>query len=170
MEAKIQALLSTLKQSAKELNELGLNPGATAAQIQQVEEVTGQALPNDFKLFLQHINGQQPQSHWFLLDEVKLLSCDEIIEEWTEGQEYAEDTAEYYDEFHFDDKIRCTIYHASRIPFASQEGFGFMAIDYAPGPNGKVGQVIYLVNECDFIVIADSFSAFVDWCIEHQKN
>jgi cell wall assembly regulator SMI1 len=45
-----------------------------------------------------------------------------------------------------------------------------MAIDNDPGPSGKVGQVIYLVNECDFEVIADSSTELLDWRIDKQKN
>jgi cell wall assembly regulator SMI1 len=74
MEEKIQALISLLKQSVKNKDKLGLNPGATDQEIDKIEDVSGQSIPNDLKVFLKHINGQQPFAHWFIRDQVNLLS------------------------------------------------------------------------------------------------
>jgi len=170
MISKINTFIKIIQENGYSFSELGFSEGASKEEIYNIEKITGQIIPNDFKLFLSKINGQFNENFYFLPDQVKLLSCQEIIDEWTQEQDFAADTAEFYDEFQFDDKIRCTIYHSTRIPFAMQEGFGILFIDNAPAPNGKIGQIIYLINECDFVVLADSFYEFIEKYIENMQN
>jgi len=103
-----------------------------------------------------------------LPEQVKLLSCKEIIRLWNYQQEYASD--DYYDEFHDKNRVRGMIEHKTRIPIAEQEDGGFISIDNDPGPKGTKGQIIFLVDECEFIVLADSFKEFISSYIKGMKN
>ena len=170
MKDKIETFISLITASGHEISELGFSSGASSKEINNIEQVTGQKLPDELKLFLTIINGQETDDFYFLPDQTILLSCDGIIEEWQQGQEYADDTDEFYNEFQCDDKIRCTIYHKTRIPFACQEGAGILCIDNDPGPNGKVGQIIYLIDECSFIVLADSFKEFIELYVDRMQK
>lgn len=53
----------------------------------------------------------------------------------------------------------------SRLPFAKTGTGNFLAFDFAPGPEGKIGQVITVGRDVDIIaVVADDFTSFVRWC------
>lgn len=170
MKNEIEIFIDLIQLSGYSLSELGFSPGASNEEIKAIETVTGQVIPDELKLFLSYINGQNTVDFYFLPDQVRLFSCQEIIDEWNEEQVYAPDTEEFYNQFHYEDKIRNTIYHSTRVPFASQEGFGIVCIDNDPGPRGKAGQIIYLINECDFIVLADSFKEFISFYIECMRK
>lgn len=170
MISKIDTFIKIIQKNGYSLLELGFSEGASKEEIDNIEKITGQIIPDDLRQFLSKINGQFNENFYFLPDQVKLLSCQEIIEEWTQEKDYADDTADFYNEFQFEDKVRCTIYHQTRIPIAMQEGFGIFYIDYDPGPNGTTGQIIYLVNEYDFVVLADSFGEFIQKYIENMQN
>jgi cell wall assembly regulator SMI1 len=43
-------------------------------------------------------------------------------------------------------------------------------LDFDPGPNGRIGQVIFLINECDFVVIAPGFKDFLNTYNELMKS
>lgn len=158
MEEQIVKIMEIINGCGYDLPGLGFSNGTSSAEISMLENVTGQTLSDDFKLFLSYINGQANDSIFFLPDQTSLFSVEEIIGAWKAEQECAYETEEFYNNFEQDDKIRCTVFHKSRIAFGGQDGLGTIYIDNDPGPNGKVGQVIYLVTECSFVLLADSFS------------
>jgi cell wall assembly regulator SMI1 len=161
MKKEIENFIELIEKSGYSIEKLGFSKGADESQISKIESVIKQTLPEDFKLFLSYINGQRNENFFFLPEQVKLLSCKEIISGWKEEDEYAEDSDEFYNDFQNDDKIRGSVFLKSRIPIAAQEDGGKIYIDNDPGPKGKVGQIIFLVDECDFIVLADSFREFI---------
>lgn len=158
----IDSLLQFFQASGHTFQELGLNEGATSEEIYAIEKTTGYALPESFKLWLSKVNGQDHGTLRFLPDHVTMISCAEIIQQWKAERDYDADTAEFYDEYQDKDRIRQTILHPSRIPIANQDGAWSIYIDNDPGPEGTVGQLIYIVNECDYIVLAESFDAFLN--------
>ncbi len=168
MKDKIEKFISMIQSFGHSMAELGFSEGASEKEIKQIETKTKQVLSDDFKLFLTYFNGQKNDDFYFLPDQVKLLSASEIIDEWTINLDYVND--EFYNEFQDNDRIRDTICSITRIPIALQEGFGVLCIDNDPGPKGKVGQLIFLVDECNFIVLADSFSHLIDLYIENIEN
>ncbi len=170
MKEQIKKFIDLIQSNGHTLDELGFSTGASETEIETIETETGQTLPDELKQFLSTINGQNNEDFYFLPDQVRLFSCEEIIDEWKQEQEYADDSTEFYDQYQNDDKIRCTIYHKSRVPFAGQEGFGIVCIDNDPGPKGKKGQIIYLIDECDFIVLADSFNELINLYIDRMQK
>lgn len=68
--------------------------------------------------------------------------------------------------------IKLDVLYILRQEFLSldKEGLGVICDDNDPGPNGKIGQIIYLINECDFIVLADSFREFIDLYIDRNAK
>jgi cell wall assembly regulator SMI1 len=93
-----------------------------------------------------------------------ILSCEMIVKEWHFWvglyEKYGQD--EFSHETYFQDKIRNIIYHPKRLIIAEQEGIAIMALDGIPGPQGTPGQVILDVDECTFIVGADSWTRFLE--------
>jgi cell wall assembly regulator SMI1 len=151
------------------LSDLGFLEGASDEQIDEVEKLIKQTLPDDFKLFLKNINGQLSDKLYFLPDQALLFSCEEIITEYNGQSEYFEDTLEFYNKYQYKDKIRCTVWSESRVPIAGRDGY-YLFLDFDPGPNGRIGQVIFLINECDFVVIAPGFKDFLNTYNELMKS
>lgn len=76
-----------------------------------------------------------------------------------------------YDENHWtsypQDTICRTVYSERWFPFGSDFCGNYLGVDFAPGPNGKLGQVIIFGRDIDErVVIADSLLKFERWLIE----
>lgn len=143
---------------------LALRPGASEAEIARVEAALGQRLPDDLRASLLIHDGEDWQQgiRW-LLDGMVWLPVAGILTSWQEQQTYyarwGED--EYVNDYQDEDRIRNVIFHPRRIPIAEQEGVCGLWLDFTPGPSGIVGQVIMDITECDFIVLAPTFRAFL---------
>ncbi len=140
--------------------DLGFLEGAPDKQMNEVESVIKRPLPDDFRLFLKNINGQLSDNFYFLPDQALLFSCDEIVAEYKDQMHFFADTSEFYNIYQFNDKIRCTVWSESRVPIAGRDDY-YLFLDFDPGPNGTEGQVIFLINECEFVVLAPDFSGFI---------
>ncbi len=159
--------------------ELGFNEGASQEELQNLEseirkecqesttELPFDAL-NDLKEMLSVSSGQDER---FRLWGGPFLNVKEILEEYP-GVLYddEEEEEEFYNEFQDDDKIRCLIFHHSRIPFSSDPGIIHFLLDFDPAPEGKVGQVIWNISECDYEVLADSLKEFFQLLNKGLKN
>lgn len=165
----IELFIRNIESFGQSLSELGFSKGASEEQIKEVEKIIKRSLPEDFKLFLKEINGQKSDKLYLLPDEALLFSCDEIISEYKEQSDFFEDSIEFYNEFQDLDKIRCTFLSESRIPIAGRDGY-FLFLDFDPVPNGTIGQVIFLINECDFVVLASNFNDFLYKYNDLMKN
>jgi cell wall assembly regulator SMI1 len=159
--SNIEQFIKNIESFGNSLSDLGFQQGAKSDQINEVERVIKRKLPLAFQMFLKRINGQYSDKFYFLPDEALLFSCEEIIAEYNLQMEYFEDTIEFYNVYQFNDKIRRTVWSESRIPIAGRDGY-YLFLDFDPGPNGSVGQIIFLINECDFVVLATDFSNFID--------
>ncbi len=99
----------------------------------------------------------------WLPDGMVLLSVAQILARWHEQQTYyarwGED--EYVDDYQDAGRIRNVIFHPQRIPIAEQGGVCGLWLDFTQGPEGVAGQVIMDITECDFIVLAPTFRAFL---------
>jgi cell wall assembly regulator SMI1 len=143
------------------LADLGFSDGATKEQIIELENELNRTLPDEFKQFIKRVNGQVSDKFYFLPDQALLFSTQDIISEYKSLLEYVDDTIEFYDEYQFKDKVRCPVWSESRIPIAGNDGY-YLFLDYDPGPNGNIGQVIFLTNECDYVVLSPTFKDFID--------
>lgn len=146
---------------------VALRPGATGAEIAAAEAALGLPLPADLRASLQIHDGEDWQQwrqciRWMIHDTF-LLSLDEILSHWNLQQTYyAQWGEEFGDEYQDEDRIRNVIFHPRRIPIAMNldEESGLW-LDFTPGPAGVAGQVIMDITECEFIVLASTFHAFL---------
>jgi len=157
----VEQFINNISGFGQTFSDLGLIEGATNKQIDAIEKVVKRQLPETFREFLQKINGQRNDNFYFLPDQALLLSCEEIIIEYVEQSEFFEDTIEFYNDYQFDDKIRCTVWSETRVPIAGRDGY-FLFIDFDPAPNGTYGQIIFLIDECGFVVLSPNFDDFLD--------
>tara|TARA_R110000868_G_C10669168_1_gene746452 strand:+ start:65 stop:691 length:627 start_codon:yes stop_codon:yes gene_type:complete len=164
-----ELFIRNIESFGQSISDFDFSVGASDAQIDKVEKLIKRTFPHDFKLFLKKINGQKSDKLLFLPDEALLFSCEEIINEYKLFSDYFEDSIEFYNQYQDNGKIRRTVYSESRVPFAGRDGY-YLFLDFDPGPNGKIGQIIFLINECDLIVLAESFTDFIKSYNEHLKN
>ncbi len=160
MEALLLKFKNLIEENGVTMAELGFAPGASDDEIHAVETITQQMLPADAKYFLSKINGQKTNNFHFLIDEVKLLSCEKIIAAWIKRKENWEKSAEINDGYNHKVKNKSFGYK-SRIPFASEDGNGMICIDNSHEKGSVKCQIIFMFNEYNHIVLADSFKGFI---------
>ncbi|GIZ14434.1 SMI1/KNR4 family protein [Capnocytophaga catalasegens] len=140
-----------------------LNPPATDAEIEQLENEIGITLPQSFKDYLKVFNGQQHNNYEHLmLGYNAFLSVDEIIKWWHIQMDLFADEEPI--EHLVENKIQPVIWDKNWLPFTNYEGSAMLILDFNAGKNGTNGQVFTyfsgMDSEVDEIVIADSFAVF----------
>lgn len=160
------------KEKGKTMADLGFKDGVSEEDISKLEMHLGKDLPEDFKEFLQIYNGQKDKTFNWLPDNLKLFGLDEISKSWDHELSIMPMIGERaFFTYHFQDKIKSLIFHHDRIPIAEfEEGSCNIFIDNIPGPKGKEGQLIFNVNECDFIVLADNFKDLISFYVKLLEN
>jgi len=148
---------------------VALRPGAEEAEIVRLEQVLELRLPADLRTSLQIHNGEDGRQGIRWLPDMLLLPIAGILAHWNTQQSYyarwGED--EYADDAQDGGRIRNVIFHPRRIPLAMRlDEEGGLWLDFTPGPEGMPGQVIMDITECDFIVLAPNFRAFLVRYIE----
>ncbi len=153
----------------REGESLRLRKGNTEAEIAKAEKLMNLKFPNDFRKYLLTHNGQEDgrnRGPWLL------GSLAEIIEQWKYEREVEEEYIEISGEEYIEnDTIQNRLNCPQWIPFLGAPYWDqdIAYVDLSPGPNGTMGQVIALVSECDFEVIAPSFNAFLErWLKEGE--
>jgi cell wall assembly regulator SMI1 len=139
---------------------LGLRGPADERALAAYERELGVPLPADVRaLWLQHDGQSQDDTGWL---PARWLSVDEsramrsellqfVVPEWLERTR--ED----------DPRLRDLVYHPLRIPWASSSLQDlYCAIDLAPGPEGRRGQLLVNTSECDFAVLGRDVTAFFE--------
>ena len=133
------AELSRLFQEFWEKRKLIPNPPIHNDQAyQDFEKVLGFPFPAELKVLFKYHNGLRA-THW------EWLSIDQIIAEWKGWKSIYEDWTleDLIGNNNPDGKHTLGIYtNPYWIPFMRTGGGNFLAIDYAPGPEGKSGQII----------------------------
>ena len=146
----------------KEGESLRLRSGTTEEKIAEAEKTMNLKFPEDFRQYLLTHNGQEDgrkRGSWLL------GSLDEIVAQWKDDRELEEEYPEANGEgFMENDTMQNRLKCAQWIPFLGAPYWDqdIAYIDLSPGPKGTAGQVIALVSECDFEVVAPSFDAFLE--------
>lgn len=145
-------------------------PPASAAQIARAESTIGYALPDDYKRSLLIHDGIEDNSEleWFYAS--WLAPLESCTEAWADFSDYyGEDLDEGLGE---DEAFDPILNHPKCFPVlgTSYWDYNIGYLDLIPGPAGKSGQLITLVDECDFALIAGSFEAFLERIAELMKN
>jgi cell wall assembly regulator SMI1 len=151
------------KQGVKNLQ---LNPPATDAAIAAAEQTMGIVFPSDFKRSLRVHDGQDMGAQRFVFPGIeRLASLAAMASQWKEERSYDEVQGESLSD---DGWFRLDLYHAKRIPIAGiphwdgDRGY----LDLVPGPAGVSGQILQLTSECDFVVLARSFTDMLVQTVE----
>lgn len=139
-----------------------LRPPASAAQIEAAEAAFGRALPDDYKASLLIHDGQEPNEELSWLPAQWLAPLDACLAAWQDQRDFDEDDPDL-DDLDEDEKVRGVLSHPSRFPVMGSELWDYdqVFLDYIPGPSGADGQLVALVSECDFELVAGSFAMFL---------
>ncbi|WNC86604.1 SMI1/KNR4 family protein [Thermosynechococcus sp. QKsg1] len=149
----------------------GLNPPASAAEIARVESAIGLPLPPCFKEFLSLHNGESGIVGALLGDGNKLLSCDDIIQQYELDQDIGRSCQDpdFFSISFWKSRVasqvifikgavKPLIYHPHWIPITCMNGDILRYINLDPAPTGTIGQVIEVCDEnCSYEVLANSF-------------
>jgi cell wall assembly regulator SMI1 len=137
---------------------------ASEDQIAAAEATLGMRFPDDYRRFLAAHNGQVPVEEFdWMPGTGYLFGLDQIVEAWSDEQSYYEEDPEAFGDFMDDDRIRFILRHPKRVPIANNEyGDGDATyLDFVPGPEGTVGQIIVMTSECEFEQIGENFTDFL---------
>lgn len=129
---------------------------ASPQEIARCEGRLGLAFPEDLRTsYLLHRGGDLP-------DGFHMLEPDVVAETWVGLQELEDElgafgTDEVVEDSEDEQRIKSAVYHAGWIPLALKDST-HLFVDCAPGPRGRVGQVIVEYTEIDHLVLADSMT------------
>lgn len=140
-----------------------LNKGATEEEIHRLEQETGYIFPEAFKSMYSVHNGEEKLGFMFGLT---WHSIDEMLSEWKGYKTYYEESV--IDVISFEKgAIQEASFHPGWIPIAYDYGGNYLAIDFAPGVNGTVGQIInFGRDERQMYVISNSFEELLELLIQ----
>lgn len=152
--------LSTVNQHIANV-ELRLKSGAIDEQISKFQDSVGKKLPKDFVELYRLHDGEMTAKGPQLMAGLRFLTLGDV-------QGLYEAYMELDKEFNPVDTLRISNKSTSKtkwIPFASDDDECFFAVDLTPTKEGKVGQIIAVVDKADgqFVyLMADSLSEFIE--------
>ncbi|KJK39760.1 hypothetical protein UK23_40605 [Lentzea aerocolonigenes] len=127
-----------------------------ASSLADVEAAIGAPLPAEVHEF--YASGAK-------IDDAQVYSPDEILLTWSfDGRMADEDPWDWEGPVLYvgpPGAVRAVQLHPLWVPFACNEWGDHLCIDLAPGPNGRVGQVIQLAGESPMRYLADSVTNLV---------
>lgn len=141
--------------------------GASDAQLKTLQANFAHILPPSFVSMLRNTNGgtgRHNANGIFFGSE--LMSVDRILSELESWQQIIDSGLEgFTDPYHSfpSDTIQPVYVDPNWLPFVADGAGNFIALDYNPGPNGKVGQVIsFGADEIELLQLAPSFPEFLE--------
>lgn len=144
-----------------------LNPPASDADIQELEQKIGAKLPADFIECLKVHNGQGGKAVW-LFDGNEFLSTRNILMSWSVWTDLLEDGDFDSRVSSPDDGIQSEWWTKGWIPFATNGGGDYLCLDLTPSEGGCFGQVIKVFH--DFPKRALVSASFSEWIEGFLKN
>lgn len=155
---------------------LALNPGLPEATLAAAESRLGGPLPAGYRASLALHDGQAsfatgaPTFPW-LPGCPPLAPLAQCLERWHELQGLAREfpPPEATED---GDRIRSGPYRARRIPIAGTRYWDgdITFLDLEPGPQGRSGQLITMVTECDLVTLGPSFEAALARWVEALES
>ncbi|HEY9733755.1 MAG TPA: SMI1/KNR4 family protein [Drouetiella sp.] len=124
----------------------GLYPGATAAEIEDVEKKLGVQLPQSMRDFYSIHNGQDDQSPSFMRG-TTFLKLDQIHSEWSVWKDLLD--KEVFIDFlsEPDSGIRSDWWNPKWIPLTYDGSGNHFCLDCDPAPGGTSGQIITMWHD-----------------------
>lgn len=145
----------------------GLTPGASDAELDELETLTGHALPADYRaLYRRHAD-------WGRALRLTHLPLSGVQREWLLWESLAHDdfaTSEQGHSSHPAGAITLRYVNLGWLPFLTDHGGNSVGIDLAPGPQGMSGQVItFGRDEREKYVLAASLAEFLGVYLERLE-
>lgn len=143
----------------------GLNSPANEADIQEIEKMASVSLPESYFSIYRECDGEKNNQVGFLFG-LSLLPLESVKDEMTTMYEIIEDGLDGLDDF-CESKVEGFIKHdylnKKWIPIFADWGGNYIGLDFDPGPNGTIGQVINFGRDEDIkYVLASSLENLID--------
>lgn len=154
-----------------------LNPGATEQDFIELESVVNSKLPEDFKDFLSIHNGQS-WTHLNLFNSDRLLSIEDIIDEWKNWSNVLPELdAQCREQYGVpasslpEEGIKNDWWNHAWIPITSNGSGDSYCIDLDPTAKGQKGQIIRMWHDVpERELIAPSFSQWISEYVNDLEN
>jgi cell wall assembly regulator SMI1 len=154
-----------------------LNSGATEQDFINFKSIVGLDLPEPFRDFLSIHNGQK-WTHLKLFDGDRLLSMEDIIDDWESWKSVLpEIDAQCREDFGFpasslpEKGIKDNWWNEAWVPITSNGSGDSYCIDLDPTPEGQKGQIIRMWHDVpERELIAPSFTAWINKFINDLDN
>ncbi len=138
-------LLAFLKEHHPDLA-ADLNPPATDAQLDALEALTGQRLPDDFRQLYKLANGQKTAEIAFFPNGYDFISLERVSQTWSMLKEINDEEGSWAGPAS-QGAVKDRWWHPSWIPFAYMISGDHYCMDLDPAPGGQVGQVIEFIHD-----------------------
>lgn len=141
--------------------------GVTSAALDAAEANLGFSFPQEVRETYQTADGQDGPLPGVLLG-LTWLPLDEVVREHAAWLELAADAPGLTSRPA--GAVQPVTFSARWLPFASDSAGNGLAVDLAPGPAGKAGQIItYGPDERERLVLAPTLPAFLAWVAEQVE-
>ncbi|MGN6416325.1 MAG: SMI1/KNR4 family protein [Pseudobacter sp.] len=153
-----------------------LNPGATQADIDELEQMIGKKLPADFVEFYMIRDGQEEgEERLAMIQGQYLLPVKWITRAWNSKKEIMDQMSREgeYNDITSDpeDGIKNDWWNPYWIPFTYDGSGNNICIDLDPAPGGDYGQVISWFHDSGFRELyASSFEDYIDFYLAGLKR
>lgn len=135
----------------------------------RLEEETGYHLPDSFKNLYSLHNGDR--DYFGLFFGLQWLSIDGILQHWKNNKKYHDELFSSNLISFEKGKIKEEYFHPDWLPIAYDGGGNYIGIDYSPGPNGILGQIInFGRDEEELFVISNSFEELLQLLIQQFEH
>lgn len=142
-----------------------LNPAAEDIKIDELESISGEKIPEDFRKLYLAYNGEG-EKIFGVMSGFRWMNIDSVIREWSSLQESAYDIISDKDGLIKEGKFK-----KGWIPFAEDCGGSFLVMDLEPGVRGTYGQIITIDRNSDIsYVVSKSLAMFFEFIENSFKN
>jgi cell wall assembly regulator SMI1 len=147
-----------------------MQPGATDAEIIELENHLGTRLPADYRAFLALSNGQLENAEFGFADG-ELLSAESVNAQWMIWKELL-DNGTFKDSISDPQAgIRNDWWNPRWIPFTHDGGGNHLCLDLDPANGGTIGQVITMEHDNgERVLMFDSFSEWLEQLVNDLES
>lgn len=154
-----------------------LQTGARPSELYGLETVWNVDFDLAFKALYTTANGQKNKTNTGFFYGLEFLSIDRMTNFWlnqvnlirenSRNKIHMNEFAKSFEE----DKIKEVYASEKWVPFAYDWGGNFLGLDFDPGQNGKMGQIINFGRDEDVkFVVADDFGSFIKWYADQLEE
>lgn len=170
MSISIELFFQKLREYAPFSNDC-LNPPASAELISKVESGIGHSLPAQLRNFYGFANGETDAAdNLGLFMGLKALSLEDMLGQYQEMLSVTDMEMDGIISAK-PGEVKETYFHPGWLPIAADYGGNFLAVDFSPGENGRLGQIINCGRDEETLyAVADSFDDFLKLILKQLEN